>query len=101
MHSWRGRWVDNFSKIMPNGPIPPKKQSTERKEADQNKKEKDVEVKREEGQFTKEDEDLLEKQADRIMANPDQTYIYDILSKNVSIPPGYQMSPLLGFVTLL
>lgn len=21
MHSWRGRWVDHFSKIMPNGPV--------------------------------------------------------------------------------
>lgn len=79
---------------MPDGPTPPKKQNTEQKEIDQKEKEKererakekDVDIKREEGQFTKEDDDLLEKQADRIMANPDQMHIYDVLSKNVSLP---------------
>lgn len=89
---------------MPDGPIPPKKQSTEQKEIDQKgtekEKEKDLEIKREEGQFTKEDDDLLEKQADRIMANPDQIYIYDVLSKNVSLPVlRHQISPPVKIVT--
>lgn len=76
---------------MPNGPVSPKKQNTEQKEMDQEEndarqKEKDVEqirTKGDRGRFTRYDEDMLEKLADRLRAT-DKFDIYETLSELVS-----------------
>lgn len=76
---------------MPNGPVSPKKQNTEQNETDQEEndarqKEKDVEqirAKGDRGRFTRYDEDMLEKLADRLRAT-DKFDIYETLSELVS-----------------
>lgn len=70
---------------MPHGPIPPGKQGMEQKETDQKEKDsKQTQAKSEGSRFTKEDEDLLEKLADRIRGHPDQTDTYEMLNSIVS-----------------
>lgn len=87
MHSWRGRWINHFSKLMVNGPIaPPIRRQVEDKDKHQKNEDREqIGTKRNRENFTEEDETILKKWTPILLDDPYEINTYEMLSRKVSI----------------